>query len=219
MVKRKAGKSKKAPQAQSEIAREKVAKAKERTLERAGTAILEGKPDKAKKILEGKKPRRSKKEKVDDAGAAELVADLRVKQQRVHMLDLDIECAKTKYAALKKEKDKLVAEILGEIGESSQQRLPFGAPEPRPAAQVDAAVQSANAEQPKTDASAKPADGAAPPAPAANDPSPAEVRSAGDELDAMTAKGAGIDAPSPAAPRAARGRGPRQVMAGMGASA
>lgn len=164
--------AKRTPKSQSEKAADKKSKA----LERAGTAIIEGKRAKAEEIIKPKVKKLSKKQR--EAGAALLVADLRVKLTTIRALDFEIEVAKTRYAKLKKERDQKNAELLQELGDSAQGRLPFEE-KPRSTKDVDAAVKGAN-EPAKDGAPADPA------IPAAGGPTQQEIDDAGKQLDAMT---------------------------------
>lgn len=156
---------KSAPKSQSEKAADKKSKA----LERAGTAIIDGKPEKAAKILKGKKPK-----KLKEASARELVADLRVKLAAIRMMDLQVDTAKHNYASLVKRRAQATAELLQELGESAQGRLPFEEAKRNPAA-IEAGKESTNG-----------ANGTAPKSGDASSdskPTAQEIEAAGKELD------------------------------------
>lgn len=186
---------KRRPKSQTEIAQERKSKA----LERAGDAVIKGDKKKAAKILTPKTPKKSKKEK--EASAAALVAELRVKERSIRMLDLEIETLKHKFAETKKRREKINAELLQELGESNQGRLPFDEQPPRPTKDVDAAVNAANSDAPPA---------TSPDATAPSGPTQAELEDAGKELDNMTKSPGdsiegetsdGLPAPAKRAPR------------------
>jgi hypothetical protein len=108
-----------APKSQSEKAAEKRSKA----LERAGTSIIDGKPEKAKKILAAQKKRESKKPTAKQA--VEVLSEAHALETQITSLDHKIEGIKEEYKELKALREKLLGRLRSEVRDMGQGRLPF----------------------------------------------------------------------------------------------
>src|SRR5688572_7553984 len=107
------------PQSQSEKARDKAEAAKSKQLDRAGTALLDGKPSKAKKILEAKpKP-------LSAAQAVQIVSEAKSVEMRLTAVEHRIDGLKEEYKEAKAEREKLIAQLRSEVRDAHQGRLPF----------------------------------------------------------------------------------------------
>lgn len=142
---------KSAPKSQSEKAADKKSKA----LERAGTAVLEGKPAKAERIIN------AKPKKPSAAQAAEVLAEAHTIESQLTQMDIKIESAAEHLKSLKSSRELLVDKLRSEVRDMGQGRLPF---------QSGLAKGTRNGASPKPD-----------PKPAAKDPVQAAVEGKGDE--------------------------------------
>ena len=108
------------PKSQSDQAADRRARAKEARLESAGTAVLEGRPGKAAKIL---KP-------VPETAADEhkKLVEMRALHQRIGAARLDMENYKGEYKAAKELSEKLTNDLLRLVADSNQADLPFEDP-------------------------------------------------------------------------------------------
>lgn len=112
------------PKSQSEKARDKADAAKSGRLERAGTALINGKPAKAKKLVE-KKPK-----PLTGAQACEIVAESQTIERQLVAVEHKIDGVKEEYKELKAEREKLLHRLREEIRHADQGRLQFGGPLP-----------------------------------------------------------------------------------------
>lgn len=106
---------KSAPKSQSEKAADKKSKA----LERAAAAVIEGKPAKAKKILD------AKPKKPSAAQAAEVLAEAHTIESQLTQMDIKIESAAEHLKSLKSSRELLVDKLRSEVRDMGQGRLPF----------------------------------------------------------------------------------------------
>jgi len=113
-------KTRRKPRSQSEIATERKSKA----LERAGTAVLDGKPAKAKRIAAAQKKRETKKP--SPRQAAEVLGEAHALEQQITALDLKIDGYKEAYKQAKSQREALLNRLRGEVRDMGQGRLPFG---------------------------------------------------------------------------------------------
>jgi hypothetical protein len=105
------------PKSQSEQAEERRTRAKEARLEQAGTAVLEGKPGKAKKILAPKPETAADEHK-------KLVA-MRAHRQKIRSCEEEMNRAKGEYKAAKDALEILNIELYRMIDDSQQAEFPF----------------------------------------------------------------------------------------------
>lgn len=135
-----------APKSQSE----KAADRKSKALDRAGTAVLEGKPDKAKKIVEKAK----KGKKPSERQASAVLAEIHSLEMQVTALDHKIEGVKEHYKELKSTRERLISRIRGEARDMGQGRLEFDNEKPKTGGAAEGAA-PANAEGKEPDSKAK----------------------------------------------------------------
>ena len=116
-------KKKPAPKSQSEKAEERRARAKEARLENAGTAVLEGNPKKAEKIIADGKKREAKKPTA--AQAVEILSAAHTLEMQITALDHKIDGVKEEYKELKARRETLFGQLRTEVRDMNQGRLPF----------------------------------------------------------------------------------------------
>lgn len=110
---------KSSPKSQSEKAADKKSKA----LERAGTAVIDGKPKKAEKILDAQKKGAAKKPSA--AQAVEVLHEAHTIEAQVTAMDFKIESASEHLKSLKSQREVLVDKLRSEVRDMGQGRLPF----------------------------------------------------------------------------------------------
>lgn len=113
-------KTKTAPKSQSEQANERRERAREARSERAGTALLEGKPKLAAKIIAGKTETAADEHKK--------LVELRALHQKIGAAKLEMETHKGEYKAAKDLAEKLTSELLRMVADSNQAEFPFEDP-------------------------------------------------------------------------------------------
>jgi predicted nucleic acid-binding Zn-ribbon protein len=113
------------PKSQSEQAEERRTRAKEARLEQAGTAVLEGKPGKAKKILAAEKKQESKKPSPKQA--TEILSEAHTIEMQLTAIEHKIDGIKEEYKELKAQRERLVGRLRMEVRDMGQGRLPFQA--------------------------------------------------------------------------------------------
>lgn len=90
----------------------------EKKLERAGDAVLAGKPKKAAKIL-------AEKRKPNAKQAVEVLTEAHTIESQLTALDHEIEGVKEHYKELKSRREMLVGRLRSEVRDMGQGRLPF----------------------------------------------------------------------------------------------
>lgn len=121
-------KTKPSPKSQSEQAEDRRTRAKESRLERAGTAVLEGKPAKAEKILDDGKKKESKKPSPKQA--TEILSEAHTIEMQLTAIEHKIDGIKEEYKELKAQREVLVGRLRSEVRDLGQGRLPFQAEVP-----------------------------------------------------------------------------------------
>lgn len=111
------------PKSQSEQADERRKRAKEARLERAGTAVLDGNPKKAAKIIDAGKKKEAKKP--SPAQAVEILSAAHTLEMQITALDHKIDGIKEEYKELKAKREVLFGQLRMEVRDMNQGRLPF----------------------------------------------------------------------------------------------
>jgi hypothetical protein len=107
------------PQSQSDKAREKAEAAKSKQLDKAGTALLDGKPDKTKKIME-KKPK-----PLTSAQRDAVLEEARTDAHRLRLLSIEIASKSEHLKELRAEENRLELKLRTDLLEADQGRLGF----------------------------------------------------------------------------------------------
>lgn len=108
-----------APKSQSE----KAAAKKSKALERAGSAIIDGKPEKAKKVLDAQKRRETKRPNAKQA--VEVLSEAHTIEAQITALDHKIDGAKENLKGLNAQRETLLGRLRSEVRDMGQGRLPF----------------------------------------------------------------------------------------------
>lgn len=111
------------PKSQSDKVAERRERAREARTERAGTALLEGNPKKAEKILDAGKKKEARKPTA--AQAVEVLAEAHTLEMQLTALDLKIDGIKEHYKGLKSQREVLLGRLRSEVRDMGQGRLPF----------------------------------------------------------------------------------------------